>query len=61
MSIADAPSVICDELPAVISGAGWSSDSHAGGSAASVSIVPSRRMPSSAVEHVAGELAVLGP
>ncbi len=47
MSIAAAPSVICDELPAVMAGAGWSADSHAGFSAASASREALRRMPSS--------------
>ncbi len=47
MIIAAAPSVICDELAAVMFGAGWSSDSHAGGSAAIFSSDASARMPSS--------------
>ena len=41
ISIAEAPSVICDELPAVIAGAGWSSETHAGGNDASFSSVVS--------------------
>ena len=48
MSMAAAPSVICDELPAVMSGAVSGSQLCAGGSAASASIVVARRMPSSA-------------
>ena len=59
MSIADAPSVICDELPAVMSGAGWSSDSHAGGSDASFSSVVSAADAFVGREHRAGQLPVL--
>ncbi len=47
MSMAAAPSVVCDELPAVMSGAVSGSQLCAGGSAASASIVELRRMPSS--------------
>ena len=47
MSMAAAPSVVCDELPAVMSGAVSGSQFWAGGSAASASIVEERRMPSS--------------
>ncbi len=52
MIIADAPSVICDALPAVMSGAGWSSETHAGASAASASSEALRRIPSSASSTV---------
>ena len=48
MSMAAAPSVICDELPAVMSGAA-SSHPWADASDASFSSVVSRRMPSSTV------------
>ena len=47
MSMAAAPSVVCDELPAVMSGAVSGSQCWAGGSAASASSVELRRMPSS--------------
>ena len=47
MSMAAAPSVICDELPAVMSGAVSGSKDWAGGSEASRSKVVSLRMPSS--------------
>ena len=48
MSIAEEPSDICDELPAVMSGAIEGSHEAADASAPSDSIVPPRRMPSSA-------------
>ncbi len=48
MSMAAAPSVVCEELPAVMSGAVSGSQFWAGGRAASASIVEERRMPSSA-------------
>ena len=48
MSIAAAPSDICDAFPAVMSGAIDGSQDAAEGSAAIDSIVPPRRMPSSA-------------
>ena len=49
MSMAAAPSFICEEFPAVMSGAVSGSHDWAGGSAASFSRVPPRRMPSSIV------------
>ena len=48
MSMAAAPSVVCDELPAVMSGAVSGSQCWAGGSVASASAVVVRRIPSSA-------------
>ena len=47
ISMAAAPSVVCDELPAVMEGAVSGSQLWAGASAASFSIVEPRRMPSS--------------
>ena len=54
MSMADAPSVICEELPAVMSGAVSGSQLCAGGSPAIDSIEPLRRMPSSAGQNLTG-------
>ena len=60
MSMAAAPSVVCDELPAVMSGAVSGSQLCAGGSAASASSVEVRRMPSSVAQELPGEAPVLG-
>ena len=60
MSMAAAPSVVCDELPAVMSGAVSGSQCCAGGSAASASAVEVRRMPSSTREDLPGERPILG-
>ena len=59
MSIAAAPSVVCDELPAVMSGAVSGSQCWAAGSPANASIVEERRMPSSARSNSPGQAAVL--
>ena len=47
MSMAAAPSVVCEEFPAVMSGAVSGSQLWAGGSAARAWRVEERRMPSS--------------
>ena len=51
MSIAAAPSVICDELPAVMSGAGWSSDPTRAAAPPSFSIVVAAADALVGVEH----------
>ena len=55
MSTAEAPSVICDELPAVTLPSGL----KAGFRLARTSAVVSGRMPSSWVEHLVGDLALV--
>ena len=59
MSIAAAPSVICDEFPAVMSGAVSGSNDCAGASEASRSKVVSLRMPSSVREELVGDGALV--
>ena len=60
ISMAAAPSVVCDELPAVMSGAVSGSQLWAGARAARDSMVPPRADPLVGLERLAGERAVLG-